>query len=57
MSMAFSRQEYWRELLFPPLGDFLNPGTEPVSLISPMLQVGFLPNESPGKLYAYNRVQ
>ena len=57
MYVAFSRQEYWSGLLFSPLGDLLNPGTETVSLISPMLQADFLPNESPGKLYAYNRVQ
>ena len=29
LSMEFSRQEYWRELPFPPPGDLPNPGTKP----------------------------
>ena len=29
LSMKFSRQEYWRELLFLSPGDLPNPGTEP----------------------------
>ena len=29
--LGFSRQEYWRELPFPPPGDLSNPGTEPKS--------------------------
>ena len=28
LSMTFSRQEYWSELLFPTPGDLPNPGTE-----------------------------
>ena len=30
--MEFSRQEYWNGLPFPPLGDILDPGIQPVSL-------------------------
>ena len=41
LSMGFSRQEYWRGLPCPPPGDLPNPGTEPVSLISPALAGGF----------------
>ena len=31
LSMGFPRQEYWNGLLFPPPGDYLDPGIEPVS--------------------------
>ena len=31
LSMEFSRQEYWSELLLPSPGDVSNPGIEPVS--------------------------
>ena len=31
LSMKFSRQEYWRGLPFPSLGDLPNPGIEPTS--------------------------
>ena len=34
LSMGFSRQEYWSELPFPPLGDLPQPGIEPESLAS-----------------------
>ena len=37
LSMGFSRQEHWSGLPCPPLGDLLDPGTEPVSLLSPAL--------------------
>ena len=37
LSIGFSRQEYWSELLRPPPGDLPNPGIEPVSLTSPAL--------------------
>ena len=43
LSMGFFRQEYWNGLLFPPPGDFPDPGTEPVSPMSPALQVDSLP--------------
>ena len=32
LSMAFSRHEYWSGLPFPPPGDLIAPGIEPVSL-------------------------
>ena len=41
--MGFSRQEYGSGLPFPPLGDLPNPGTEPMSFMSPALAGGFLP--------------
>ena len=41
LSMEFSRQEYWSGLPCPPPGDLPNPGTEPVSLMSPALAGGF----------------
>ena len=31
LSMGFSRQEYWSRLPFPPPGDHLDPGMEPMS--------------------------
>ena len=43
--MEFSRQEYWSGLPFPTPGDLPNPGTEPVSLVSPALQADSLPVE------------
>ena len=33
LSMEFSRQEYWRGLPFPSLGDFPNPGIKLVCLL------------------------
>ena len=41
LSMGFSRQEYWSDLLFPSLGDLPDPGIEPTSLASPALASGF----------------
>ena len=46
LSMGFSRQEYWSELLFPSPGDLLVPGIKPMS---PALAGGFLTPEPPGK--------
>ena len=37
LSVGFPRQEYWGGLPFPPPGDLPNPGTEPVSPMSPVL--------------------
>ena len=37
---GFPRQEYWSGLPCPPPGDLSNPGTEPVSLMSPALAGG-----------------
>ena len=37
LSIGFSRQKCWSELPCPPPGDLPNPGTEPVSFMSPAL--------------------
>ena len=37
LSMRFSRQEYWSELLFPTPGDLPDPGIKPGSVRSPAL--------------------
>ena len=42
LSIGFSRQEYWSELPFLPLGNLPDPGIEPVSPASPALQVDSL---------------
>ena len=34
LSMGFSRQEYWSELLRPSLGDLPDPGNKPNSYVS-----------------------
>ena len=41
LSMGFSREKYWSGLPCPPPGDLPDPGTEPVSLMSPALAGGF----------------
>ena len=41
LSIGLSRQEYWSGLPCLPLGDLLNPGIKPVSLMSPALAGGF----------------
>ena len=41
LSMGFSRQDYWSELLCSPPGDLPSPGIEPTSLMSPALPGGF----------------
>ena len=46
LSMGFSRQECWSELLFPSPGDLPEPGIE---LVSPALAGGFFTTEPPGK--------
>ena len=46
LSMGFSRQEYWPELLCPPPGDLPDPWIKPGS---PTLQVDSLRTEQPGK--------
>ena len=43
LSMGFSRQEYWRGLPFPSPGDLPDPGIEPISPVSPALQMDSLP--------------
>ena len=39
--MGFFRQEYWSELSCPPLGQIPDPGIEPASLTSPVLEGRF----------------
>ena len=46
-STGFSRQEHWRGLSCPPLGDLPDPGIEPTSLMSPALAGGFFTTRSP----------
>ena len=41
LSKGFSRQEYWRGLLFLSPGDLPDPGIKSTSLASPALAVGF----------------
>ena len=41
LSVRFSRQEYWRGLLFPAPGNLPNPRMEAASLWSPALAGGF----------------
>ena len=43
VSMEFSRQEFWSQLLYAPPGDLPDPGIEPASLLSPALAGGFFP--------------
>ena len=42
LSMGFPRQGRWSGLPCSPPGDLANPGIEPVSLMSPALQVDYL---------------
>ena len=42
-SMGFSRQEYWSGWPLPSPGHLPDPGMEPASLVSPVLQVDSLP--------------
>ena len=49
LSVVFSRQDYWRGLLFPISGDLSNPDMGSVSLKSLELQVDSLPTESSRK--------
>ena len=39
--MGFLRQEYWDGLPFPTPENLLNPGIEPMTLVSPALAGGF----------------
>ena len=48
LPMGFSRQEYWRGLPFPPLGDLPDPRIPPES---PALVGGFFTTEPPVKPY------
>ena len=49
LSMGFSRPEYWSGLPFPSPGDLPDPGTEPMSPLSPALQADSLPTKPLGK--------
>ena len=49
LSIRFSRQGYWSGLPCPPPGDLPDPGIEPASPEAPVLQVGSLLAEPPGK--------
>ena len=49
LSMVFSRQEWWSRLPCPPPGDLPKPGIEPMSPVTPTLQVNFLPLSHRGK--------
>ena len=51
LSMGFSRQEYWSELLFSSPGDLPDPG---IKTWSPALQADSLPSEPPRKPIAYD---
>ena len=42
LSMGFTRQKYWKELLFPSPGDLPDPGIKPTS---PVLAGGFFTAE------------
>ena len=50
LSMEFSRQEYWRVLPSPSLGDPPNPG---IKSASPAFWVDSLPPEPPGNQDSY----
>ena len=47
--MGFPRQEYWSGLPFPPPGDLPDSWIEPISPLSPALQVDSLPADLSGK--------
>ena len=51
LSMEFSRQEYSSGLPCPPPGHLPNPGTEPVSLMSPELAGGFFTTSATWKAH------
>ena len=53
---GISRQEYWSGLSFPTPGDLPNPEIETVTLVSPALAGGFLPQSllvSPAYIHTY----
>ena len=49
LSMEFPKKEYWSGLSFPSPEDLPDPGTEPLSPVSPALAGGFFTTEPPGK--------
>ena len=46
LSMGFSRQEYWSELLCCPPEDLPDPGIKPLSLVSPAFAGRFFATET-----------
>ena len=57
--MVFSQQEYLSGLPCPPPGNLPDPGIEPMSPVSPVLQVDSLPDEpwgSPNKVHVLNKI-
>ena len=46
LSTGFSRREYWSGLPCPPPGDLPDPGTEPMSLMSPASEGMFFTNST-----------
>ena len=49
LSMAFSREEYWKGLPYPSPRDLPDTGIEPTSLTSPALAGGLSTTAPPGK--------
>ena len=47
LSIAFSRQEYWNGLPFPPPEDLPDPGVEPKCPVTPELAGRFFTTEPP----------
>ena len=54
LSLEFSRQEYWNELLFLTPGDLPDLGIEPMSPVSPALAGRFFTTEPHGKPPQWN---
>ena len=58
--MGFSRQEHWSGRPCPPPGDLPDPGSEPTSLMSPVLAEGFFTTsatwEAPTGVVSYTSV-
>ena len=54
LSMSFPQQEYRSRLPFPPPGDLPQPGTEPMSSVSPALAGGFFTTVPSGKALIFN---
>ena len=57
LPMEFSKQEYWRELLFSTPEDLLDPGIEPASFVSPAFAGRFFTTVPPGKQYDVNVIR
>ena len=49
LSMGYSRQEYWSGLPCPPPGNLPHPGTEPESIMSPVLAGEFFTTSALGE--------